>query len=118
MASSALLMLDDVSAPDVLPGKTGHYLAAGRPILCSSNRHGELSNVLRRTGAGVTLIRVEDLARQLETWFTQWKSGRLQAGIRNEGEIERFSPAASGPNSQASSMRSPPRTDPGRRPDF
>jgi hypothetical protein len=89
--SSVLLMLDDVSAPDVLPGKTGDYLSSGRPILCYSNRLGELSDVLRRTGTGVTLTRVEDMAAQLGLWYAQWKSANIQTGIRNEAEIERFS---------------------------
>jgi glycosyltransferase involved in cell wall biosynthesis len=91
MASSVLLMLDNATEVDILPGKIGDYLGAGRPILAFPNSHGELSDILRSTGTGVALSQVEEIAGQLRQWFTQWKSGDIHAGIRNEGEIERFS---------------------------
>jgi hypothetical protein len=91
MASSVLLMFDNATEQDVLPGKIGDYLGAGRPILAFPNARGELSDVLRRTGTGVALSRVEDISAQLRLWFAQWKSGDINAGVRDEVQIEPFS---------------------------
>ena len=55
------------------------------------NAHGELSDILRRTGTGIALSRVEDLAQQLRLWFAQWKSGDINAGVRDETQIAPFS---------------------------
>jgi glycosyltransferase involved in cell wall biosynthesis len=91
MASSVLLMLDNATERDVLPGKIGDYLGAGRPILAFPNAGGELSDILARTGTGVALSGMQEMAGQIRQWFTQWKSGRLLAGIRNEACIAPFS---------------------------
>lgn len=91
MASSVLLMLDNATEQDVLPGKIGDYLGSGRPILAFPNSQGELADILRRTGTGVALSKVEDMAQQLRQWFAQWKSGDIHAGIRDEAQIEPFS---------------------------
>ena len=91
MASAVLLLLDNATEEDILPGKIGDYLGAGRPILAFPNARGELSDILRRTGTGVTLSRVEDMAEQLRHWFTQWKSGDINAGVRDETQIAPFS---------------------------
>jgi glycosyltransferase involved in cell wall biosynthesis len=91
MASSVLLMLDNATEQDVLPGKIGDYLGAGRPILAFPDSQGELSDILRRTGTGIALSQVEDMAGQLRQWFAQWKSSDINAGVRNEAQIEPFS---------------------------
>jgi Glycosyl transferase 4-like domain len=91
MACSVLLMLDNATEKDVLPGKIGDYLGSGRPILAFPNAQGELSDILRRTGTGVALSGVDDMAGQLRQWFMQWKSGDVKAGVRNEAEITPFS---------------------------
>jgi hypothetical protein len=88
---SVLLMLDNATERDVLPGKIGDYLGAGRPILAFPNAGGELSDILARTGTGVALSGMQEMAGQIRQWFTQWKSGRLLAGIRNEACIAPFS---------------------------
>jgi len=89
--SSVLLMLDNATEQDVLPGKLGDYLGAGRPILAFPDAQGELSDILRRTGTGVALTGIEDMARQLRQWFVEWKSGDIDAGVRNETQIAPFS---------------------------
>jgi hypothetical protein len=89
--SSVLLMLDNATEQDVLPGKIGDYLGAGRPILAFPDSKGEMADILRRTGTGVALTGVEDMAQQLREWFAQWKSGDINAGVRDEAQIEPFS---------------------------
>jgi Glycosyl transferase 4-like domain len=91
MASSVLLMLDNATEQDVLPGKIGDYLGSGRPILAFPNSQGELADILHRTGTGVALSKVEEMAEQLRQWFAQWKSGDIHAGVRDESQIEPFS---------------------------
>ncbi|HEY3862241.1 MAG TPA: glycosyltransferase [Verrucomicrobiae bacterium] len=90
-ASSVLLMLDNATEKDVLPGKIGDYLGARRPILAFPNAGGELAGILRRTGTGVAVSGVEALAGQIREWFMQWKSGGILAGARDEAQIEPFS---------------------------
>jgi hypothetical protein len=91
MSSSVLLMLDNATEQDVLPGKIGDYLGSRRPILAFPDSEGELAAILRRTGTGVSLTRVEDMAEKLRQWFNEWKAGDIHAGVRNETEIEPFS---------------------------
>jgi hypothetical protein len=91
MASSVLLLLDNATEIDILPGKIGDYLGAKRPILAFPNAGGELADILRRTGTGVALTGVEEMARQLREWFMQWKAGDISAGVRNEDQIKFFS---------------------------
>jgi glycosyltransferase involved in cell wall biosynthesis len=91
MTSSVLLLFDNATERDVLPGKIGDYLGSGRPILAFPDAGGELADILRRTGTGVALSGVENIASQLRLWFAQWKAGDINAGVRDEAQIEPFS---------------------------
>ena len=91
MSSSVLLLLDNATEQDVLPGKLGDYLGAARPILAFPNSRGELARILEQTGTGLALSRVEDIAKQLRQWYQQWKSGDILAGTRDEARIAPFS---------------------------
>ena len=91
MAGSVQLLLSHGSEKGVLTGKVFDYLAAGRPILAVPDDHGEIAGLLRRTGAGVALTAVEEIARQLVDWYAAWKSGEKVVAGRNETEIARYS---------------------------
>lgn len=91
MAGSVQLLLSHGSEKGVLTGKVFDYLAAGRPILAVPDDHGEIAGLLRRTGAGVALTAVEEIARQLVDWYAAWKSGEKMVAGRNETEIARYS---------------------------
>jgi glycosyltransferase involved in cell wall biosynthesis len=91
MASSVELLLSHGSEKGVLTGKVFDYLATGRPILAVPDDEGEISGLLRRTGAGVALTQVEDVARQLAQWHAAWRAGDNGNSVRNEEEIARYS---------------------------
>lgn len=91
MASSVLLLLSHASEQGVLTGKVFDYLAAGRPILAVPDDRGEIAGLLRRTGAGIALTEVGEIAQQLTRWFTAWKTGAGRTENRNEAEIARYS---------------------------
>jgi glycosyltransferase involved in cell wall biosynthesis len=91
MASSVLLVLTVPSQRGVLTGKVFDYLAAGRPILAVPEDQGAISDLLRRTGAGVAITDVEEIARQLVQWHGLWKAGAEMTSGRNETEIARYS---------------------------
>jgi glycosyltransferase involved in cell wall biosynthesis len=91
MAGSILLVLSVPSQRGVLTGKVFDYLAAGRPILAVPDDHGEISSLLRRTGAGVALTEPEEIVQQLVRWHSLWKAGADMSSARNESEIALYS---------------------------
>lgn len=90
-SSAVLLLMAHTDAAGVLPAKGFDYLASGRPILAVPDDQGEVSRLLRTTGAGVSLSDPEPIARQLAEWFAAWRTGRRQLTPRDEREIARYS---------------------------
>lgn len=90
-SSPVLLLLAHANEKGVLTGKVFDYLAASRPILAVPDDRGEVTALLKRTGAGVALTQVAQIADQLTAWFTAWKAGRELSGLRNQVEINRYS---------------------------
>jgi glycosyltransferase involved in cell wall biosynthesis len=91
MASSVLLLTSHPHEKGILPAKAFDYLAARRPILAVPDDQGEISHLLRRTGAGIALTDPEDIVRQLMQWHSVWQSGADIVVARNEAEIAKFS---------------------------
>jgi hypothetical protein len=90
-ASSVLLLLTVVGQKGVLTGKLFDYLGAKRPILAAPDDNGDVSSLLRRTGAGLAASTPEQIARVLADWHGQWqKTGQIQLP-RNEDAIAYYS---------------------------
>jgi glycosyltransferase involved in cell wall biosynthesis len=90
-ASSVLLLLTVTGQKGVLTGKLFDYLGAGRPILAVPDDNGDVANLLRRTGAGLTANNPEQIAQVLTHWYGQWhKTGQIQLP-RNEEAIAYYS---------------------------
>ena len=62
MAASAQLLLSHTTEKGVLTGKVFDYLATGQTVLAVPDDHGEISGLLRRTGAGVSASNAEEIA--------------------------------------------------------
>ena len=86
-----LLLLAHATERGVLPAKLFDYLGAGGPILSIPDDRGEVTDLLRRTGAGITLNHPEEIAAQLAAWYQAWKMGKPLLAGRNEQEIARYS---------------------------
>ena len=89
--STVLLLFTHPHEKGVLTGKVFDYLGAGRPILAVPDDHGDVTALLRRTGAGVTASTVEEITQVLATWYNQWKAGGHIELTRNPDEIQRYS---------------------------
>ncbi len=90
-ASSVLLLLTVAGQKGVLTGKLFDYLGAQRPILAVPDDDGDVSSLLRRTGAGLTASTPEQIARVLADWHGQWqKTGQIRLP-RNEEAIGYYS---------------------------
>ncbi len=89
--SSVLLLLTVAGEKGVLTGKLFDYLGARRPILATPDDHGDVADLLARTGAGVTADTSEQIARVLEGWYEQWAKTREIPMPRNEAAIEFYS---------------------------
>lgn len=90
-AGTILLLFTHTTERGVLTGKVFDYLAAGRPILAVPDDQGDVTTLLRRTGAGVTLSTPETIADQLVAWYREWKTGHSPTSRRQETEIARYS---------------------------
>jgi glycosyltransferase involved in cell wall biosynthesis len=88
--SEVLLLFAHAHDKGVLTGKIFDYLGAGRPILAVPDDHGDVSDLLRRTGAGVSASTVEEITRVLTDWHAQWKTSGI-ALPRNLEQINRYS---------------------------
>jgi glycosyltransferase involved in cell wall biosynthesis len=91
MAASAQLLLSHTTEKGVLTGKVFDYLATGRPVLAVPDDHGEISGLLRRTGAGVSASNAEEIAKVLQNWHAQWKANGAVKLPRDEAEVGRYS---------------------------
>lgn len=82
--SSQLLLISVNRVPSakmILTGKLFEYLQSRRPILGIGPVNGDLGEVLRRTDAG-TVVDFDDadqLKKELETFYTEYKAGRLKS---------------------------------------
>lgn len=89
--STVLLMLAHAHEKGVLTGKIFDYLGAGRPILSIPDDHGDVTALLKRTGAGITASTVEEIMQVLVRWYNQWKTtGRIEI-TGNPDEIQYYS---------------------------
>ena len=90
-SSAVLLLLSHPHEKGVLTGKLFDYLATGRPILAVPDDRGDVSALLHRTGAGLSLSQAPAIADQLAAWYQAWKAGAPLLTTRNEPEIARYS---------------------------
>ena len=75
----------------MLTGKVFDYLATGRRVLAVPDDHGEISGLLRRTGAGVSASNAEEIAGVLQNWHTQWKANGAVTLPRDEAQVGLYS---------------------------
>lgn len=90
-SSAVLLLLTQPGEKGVLTGKIFDYLGAGRPILAVPEDKDEITELLRETGAGVSLTKVEDIASQLAEWYTAWSKGQPLQRVCDETAVARYS---------------------------
>lgn len=91
---SQLLLLLRWDNPDeygVVPGKIYEYLAAKRPILSIGSSGGIVEDLLNSTGAGVNLVSLEEIKKEILKNYKEYKSlGEVKyRGIPEE--IEKYS---------------------------
>ncbi len=77
-----LVLAHTTLAPGNLPGKFFEYLASGNFIFGIGPEAGDASDILKRTGAGQMVDRsnTEGLLQLLQSRFTRWQEGKLEAG--------------------------------------
>ncbi len=92
MSSQVLLIVLDPGerSAGVLSGKLFEYLAAGRPVLCLGDTKGDASELIRKTGCGVTLEHndFDGIKNQIQAWYSDFRKGRLNV---NDSEKSLYS---------------------------
>nr|HID59939.1 hypothetical protein [Desulfobacterales bacterium] len=86
--STALLLLDwqQPEEKGVLPAKLFEYLGARRPILCISTHKTVVTDLLKRTNAGVVVKNEEEMRAVLLRWYREFiETGEVKYhGIESE----------------------------------
>ncbi|RKY72804.1 MAG: hypothetical protein DRQ24_04250 [Candidatus Latescibacterota bacterium] len=86
--STVLLLLDWQKSGEkgVFPAKLFEYLGAGRPILCISNHETVVTDLIKKTNAGVVVKNDEEMKRVLLKWYREFiETGEIKyQGIQSE----------------------------------
>jgi len=90
-AAAALVSFTHPNTSGTLTGKIFDYLAAGRPIIAIPEDHGAISDLLRATGAGVSLSDPETIAQTLTKWYASWKRDPNFTLFANTDAIAKYS---------------------------
>jgi len=79
--SHILLLLgnDQVDSQLVIHGKLYNYMAARRPVLALVNKHGDMSNLIRKHKLGVVFLYTEinEITAWIESQFEGYKAGTI-----------------------------------------
>lgn len=88
--SHALLLLEwtDLQAKGGIPGKLFEYLGSRRPILAIGPKGGAIDAILRDTGSGEVVCRVEQIKEKIITLFNAHRKG---SPLSSNGSAEKIS---------------------------
>lgn len=89
--SAALLSFTHPGTRGIPTTKIFDYLASGRPILAVPDDRGDVSEILKATGAGVSRSGAGAIADTLAAWYASWLADRQFRLNCNEGAIAEYS---------------------------
>lgn len=91
MKSAHVLLLFMSDLKGWYPTKAFEYLAASRPVLATPNDNGVISELLEKTGAGISLNTQEEVCDWLGIAYSKFKMGEDLDAKRNIEAVEQFS---------------------------
>ena len=85
------LVLTNQGRNGILTTKVFEYLSVKRPVLCIPGDGGELDSLIIQTKSGFSCQNISEVAKILETWYSEWKATGTICCQSNAQAIANFS---------------------------